>query len=111
VIRRLEPHSGGGLYVFPSLRTPERPMSENTINAALRRLGVSSNEHVGHGFRTTASILLNERGIEPDLIELQLAHKERSKSRAAYNRSIKLDERRKMMQDWADYLDKLRKGK
>jgi integrase len=83
-------------------------LSENTLNAALRRIGYSHEEMTGHGFRTMASTLLNELGWNPDLIELQLAHKERNKVRAAYNRAQRLAERRKMMQAWADYLDELR---
>ena len=83
-------------------------MSENTINAALRRLGYSSDEQTGHGFRTMASTLLNEQGYPPDVIELQLAHGEKNKVRAAYNRAQRLTERRKMMQAWANYLDGLR---
>jgi integrase len=110
ILRDIEPHTGGGKYVFPSLRSGGRPMSENTINAGLRRLGYSGDEHVGHGFRSTASTTLNELGWHPDLIELQLAHKERNKSRAAYNKAQRLDERRKMMQAWADHLDQLRVG-
>jgi len=85
-------------------------MSENTINAALRRLGYANDEMTGHGFRAMASICLNEQGWHPDLIELQLAHAERNKVRAAYNRATRLSERRKMMQAWADYLDTLRAG-
>ena len=80
-------------------------MSNNTINAALRRLGYSSDEQTGHGFRSMASTLLNEQGFPPDVIELQLAHSERNKVRAAYNKAQRLPERRKMMQAWADYLD------
>src|SRR5690606_515339 len=95
-------------FVFPSLRTNDRPMSENTINAALRRLGYSSDEMTGHGFRAMASTCLNEQGWHPALIELQLAHAERNKVRAAYNRATRLAERRKMMQAWADYLESLR---
>lgn len=110
VLREIRPLTGSGKYVFPSLRTGARPMSNNTVNAALRRLGYSGDEQVAHGFRATASSLLNELGWAPDLIELQLAHKERNKSRAAYNRSQRLEERRKMMQAWADYLDGLRAG-
>lgn len=83
-------------------------MSENTINNALRRLGYSNQEMTGHGFRSTAGTLLNKQGWHPDLIELQLAHAERNKVRAACNRAQRLDERRKMMQAWADYLDGLR---
>ena len=85
-------------------------MSNNTVNAALRRLGYEHDEMTGHGFRALASTLLNEQGWHPDLIELQLAHSERNKVRAAYNRSQRLAERRNMMQTWADYLDGLKSG-
>ena len=108
ILRELEPLARGGRYLFPSLRTRDRPMSENTINAALRRLGYSGEEQTGHGFRSMASTLLNEQGFPPDVIELQLAHTERNKVRAAYNKAQRLPERRKMMQAWADYLDGLR---
>jgi integrase len=110
ILHELEPLARGGRYLFPSLRTRDRPMSENTINAALRRLGYSSEEQTGHGFRSMASTLLNEQGFPPDVIELQLAHTERNKVRAAYNKAQRLPERRKMMQTWADYLDGLRAG-
>jgi integrase len=110
ILRELEPLARAGRYLFPSLRTRDRPMSENTINAALRRLGYSSEEQTGHGFRSMASTLLNEQGFPPDVIELQLAHTERNKVRAAYNKAQRLPERRKMMQAWADYLDGLRAG-
>jgi integrase len=96
------------VYVFPAIGGQPRPLSENTLSAALRRIGYSHEEMTGHGFRTMASTLLNEQGWNPDLIELQLAHKERNKVRAAYNRAQRLAERRKMMQAWADYLDELR---
>jgi integrase len=110
ILRELQPFARGGRYLFPSLRTRDRPMSNNTINAALRRLGYSSEEQTGHGFRSMASTLLNEQGFPPDVIELQLAHAERNKVRAAYNKAQRLPERRKMMQAWADYLDGLRAG-
>ena len=110
-LRELQPFARGGRYLFPSLRTRERPMSNNTINAALRRLGYASDEQTAHGFRSMASTLLNEQGFPPDVIELQLAHSERNKVRAAYNKAQRLPERRKMMQAWADYLDGLRAGK
>jgi integrase len=110
ILRELEPLARGGRYLFPSLRTRDRPMSDNTINAALRRLGYSSEEQTGHGFRSMASTLLNEQGFPPDVIELQLAHTERNKVRAAYNKAQRLPERRKMMQAWADYLDGLQTG-
>jgi integrase len=86
-------------------------MSNNTINAALRRLAYGSDEQTGHGFRSMASTLLNEQGFPPDVIELQLAHSERNKVRAAYNRAQRLAERKKMMQTWAEYLDCLRSTK
>ena len=85
-------------------------MSENTVNAALRALGYSGNEMTGHGFRSTASTLLNEQGWSHDAIERQLAHGERNTVRAAYNYAEYLPERRTMMQAWADYLDQLRMG-
>jgi integrase len=110
VLRELEAYSGEGKYLFPSLRTSTRPISNNTVNAALRRLGYTKDQMTGHGFRAMASTCLNEQGWHPDLIELQLAHAERNKVRAAYNRAERLGERRKMMQAWADYLDGLRTG-
>lgn len=111
VLRELQAHSGAGRYLFPSLRTSARPISDNTVNAALRRLGYTKEQMTGHGFRAMASTCLNEQGWHPDLIELQLAHAERNKVRAAYNRAERLGERRKMMQAWADYLDGLRASK
>jgi integrase len=108
LLRELQPLTGRGQYVFPSLRSRSRPMSNNTVNAALRRLGYTSEEMTGHGFRSLASTSLNEQGYHPDLIELQLAHAERNKVRAAYNKAQRLPERRKMMQAWSDYLDGLR---
>ena len=83
-------------------------MSENTVNAALRRLGYDSETMTGHGFRALASTRLNEMGWAPDVIERQLAHAERNKVRAAYNRASYMTERVKMMQVWADYLDTLK---
>jgi integrase len=84
-------------------------MSENTVNAALRRLGYTSDEMTGHGFRSMASTILNEQGWTPDAIERQLAHAERNQVRAAYNYAEHLPERKRMMQAWADYLDDRRK--
>ena len=110
ILRELQPLTGDGNYLFPSIRSAARPMSENTINAALRRLGYTTDEMTGHGFRALASTRLNEEGFNPDLIELQLAHAERNKVRAAYNRAERLAERKKMMQAWADYLDGLKVG-
>lgn len=111
ILKDLVGLTGRGSYVFPSVRTATRPMSENTINAALRRIGYSTEEMTGHGFRALASTCLNELGWAPDVIELQLAHKERNAVRAAYNRSLRLSERKKMMQAWADHLDDLRAAK
>jgi len=110
VLDALRPLTGGGRYLFPSERTGERPMSENTVNGALRRLGYSKEEMTGHGFRSMASTLLNELGWNRDAIERQLAHAERSGVRAAYNYAEYLPERRRMMQAWADHLDALREA-
>ncbi len=110
VLREIQPLTGRGRYVFPSERGGGRPMSENTINGALRRLGYAKDEMTGHGFRSLASTLLHELGVPHTVIERQLAHSERNKVSAAYNFAEHLPERRKMMQQWADYLDKLRAG-
>ncbi len=99
-----DPHG----LVFPGL-VPGKPISENTLNQALRRMGYGPDKIVSHGFRAMASTALNEQGHAPDLIELQLAHRD-SSVRAIYNRSTRLPERRAMMQSWADYLDALRTG-
>lgn len=109
-LRELRSITARSKYLFPALRTLYRPTSENTVNVALRRLGYSKEEMTGHGFRAMASTLLNEQGWHPDVIELQLAHAERNKVRAAYNRAQRLPERRRMMQAWADYLDALASG-
>ena len=110
ILRELHPLTGAGRYVFPSTRTSARPMSENTVLAALRRMGYTKDEMTGHGFRSMASTLLNEMGWNRDAIERQLAHGERNAVRASYNFAEYLPERRRMMQAWADYLDKLKAG-
>ena len=110
VLNEIEPLTGRGRYVFPSLRTAERPMSNNTVLAALRRMGYAKDEMSGHGFRAMASTVLHEQGWPSDIIERQLAHAERNSIKAAYNHAQHLPERRHMMQEWADYLDKLKKG-
>lgn len=110
VLEELRPLTGSGKYLFPSERSTARPMSENTVNAALRRLGYSKDEMTGHGFRSMASTLLNEQGWHRDAIERQLAHAERDNIRAAYNYAEHLPERRRMMQAWADYLEALKAG-
>lgn len=102
--------TGNGRFVFPCNRNRKRPMSANTVNAALRRMGYTKEEMTGHGFRAMASTRLNEMGWRPDVIERQLSHVERNKVRAAYNRAQYLDERRQMLQAWADYLDSLKGG-
>ncbi|MFZ2208369.1 MAG: integrase arm-type DNA-binding domain-containing protein [Porticoccaceae bacterium] len=96
-------------FVFESIRAG-RPLSENTMNTALRTLGYTGAMMTPHGFRASASTLLHELGWPPEVIELQLAHAQRSQVAAAYNRSARLEERRRMMQAWADHLDNLRKG-
>ncbi|MDQ3349454.1 MAG: tyrosine-type recombinase/integrase [Acidobacteriota bacterium] len=110
ILRALHPLTGRGRYVFPSIRSGARPMSDNTLNAALRRLGYDHDEMTAHGFRAMASTRLNELGWRPDLIERQLAHVE-SGVRAVYHRADYLDERRRMMQAWSDHLDALRERK
>lgn len=110
ILRELQPVTGSGTYVFPSLQSRDRCMSENTVNTALRRMGYDNKTMTGHGFRAMASTRLNEMGYAVDVIERQLAHAERNKVRAAYNRAQYMAERRKMMQEWADYLDGLKAG-
>jgi integrase len=103
--------SGHTRFVFPSIRSPKSPMSENTVNAALRRLGFTGDEMTAHGFRAMASTLLNESGKwSPDAIERALAHKDKDIVRAAYHRGAHWQERVDMAKWWADYLDVLRKG-
>jgi integrase len=103
--------TGTGKYCFPSFRSPRRPMSENTVNAALRALGFGQEEMTAHGFRAMAATLLNESGLfNPDAIERQLAHMETNAIRRAYTRGEYWDERVRMMQHWSDHLDHLRDG-
>lgn len=109
-LAEIHPFTGKGRYLFPSERTVLRPISDGTLNAALRRMGYSKDEVVAHGFRSMASTLLNEQGWNRDAIERQLAHTEGNSVRRAYNYAEFLPERRKMMQNYADYLDGLRKG-
>ena len=109
VLRDLQPLTGGGKLVFRGERHHDRPMSDNTINAALRAMGYAADEMTAHGFRATARTILHERlGFSPDVIEAQLAHSVRDSLGRAYNRTEFVDQRRKMLQAWADYLDKLR---
>lgn len=111
VLRELHALTGRGRFVFPGERSSERPMSENSVNAALRRMGYPQEEMTGHGFRAMARTILDEvLGVRPDFIEHQLAHAVRDPNGRAYNRTAHLAERKKMMQLWADYLDKLKAG-
>lgn len=112
ILRELHPLTGKGRYVFPSSRSASRPMSNNTVNAAMRRMGIDTqNELTGHGFRAMARTILDEvLDFRPDFIEHQLAHAVRDPLGRAYNRTAHLPERRKMMQTWADYLEQLAKN-
>lgn len=110
ILKEVKSINGNGKYVFPGLRSTDRPMSENTVNAALRRLGYEKGQMTGHGFRSLASTILHEQGWPHEAIERQLAHAERNKVSAAYNYAEHLPKRREMMQAWADYLDELRLG-
>jgi integrase len=110
ILEGIKPLTGSGRYVFPSSRGDGRPMSDGTVRTALRTLGYDKDSMSAHGFRTTASTLLNEQGWSPDAIERQLCHMPRDQVRAAYNRAQYLEERRRMMQAWADYLDALKSG-
>ena len=111
ILADLQPLTGAGRYVFPSMRTKDRPMSDAAVLAALRRMGFPKDEMTGHGWRATARTMLDERlGVDVAVIEAQLAHSVGDSLGRAYNRTEFLDQRRAMMQTWADYLDRLRKG-
>lgn len=111
VLRDLEPLTGSGRFVFPALTSKQRCMSENTVRSALRRLGYGNDDMTAHGFRATARTMIAERlGIPAEVIEAQLAHAVGDALGRAYNRTQFAEQRSAMMQAWADYLDKLRKG-
>jgi integrase len=111
ILEEMRSLSGSGQYVFPSIRSLARPISDNTINAALRRMGYSKEQMTAHGFRTSASSLLNESGKwNPDAIERALAHMVAGSVRRIYNQSAYWQERVQMAQWWSDYLDRLRRG-
>ncbi len=112
ILKRLEQLTGGRRYVFPGARDLNKPMSDGTINAALRRLDFGNDEHVAHGFRAMARTMIAERipGIPADMVEAQLGHGKSGPLGSAYDRADYLEQRRQMMQTWADYLDKLRAG-
>lgn len=110
-LQELFPLTGNGQYLFPSPRTHTRPMSNNGILSALRRMGYDKNEMTGHGFRAMVRTVLNEiLGFRPDIIEQQLAHAVIDPNGRAYNRTTHIEERRRMMQVWADWLDDCRVG-
>ena len=110
ILKELHPLTGRGKYLFPSPRSSQRPMSDNAVLSALRRMGIGKEEMTGHGFRAMARTILDEvLHVRPDYIEHQLAHAVRDPNGRAYNRTAHLDARRKMMQKWADYLDRIRK--
>lgn len=109
ILKELQPLTANSEYVFPSARSRQRPMSDNAILSAMRRLGIEKREMSGHGFRAMARTILDEiLGVRPDYIEHQLAHAVRDPNDRAYNRTAHLEERKKMMQQWADYLEKLK---
>ncbi|MDQ5898642.1 MAG: hypothetical protein QG612_2728 [Pseudomonadota bacterium] len=111
ILRELQPLTGRGAHVFPGVRHRDQPMSDNTLNAALDALGFDGKEHRAHGFRSSARTMLHERlNVAPEVIEAQLAHSVPDALGRAYNRTEFMDQRRQMMQTWADYLDKLRHG-
>jgi len=111
ILKELQTLTGRGQYVFPGARSTARPMSDNAILAAMRRMGIGKEEMSGHGFRAMARTILDEvLGFRPDFIEHQLAHAVRDPNGRAYNRTAHLPGRHKMMQEWADYLDKLKAG-
>jgi integrase len=111
ILREVQPLSSRSEYVFPGARSAKRPMSENAILAAMRRMGIAKEEMSGHGFRAMARTILDEvLGFRPDFIDHQLAHAVRDPNGRAYNGTAHLPERRQMMQAWADYLDELREG-
>ena len=108
ILKELRPITGDSRFVFPTIKSKSKPMSENTVRVALRSMGYTNEQMTAHGFRTVASTNLNEQGWNSDIIELSLAHVEGNSVRAAYNRAERLTERRDMMQAWADWLDNLR---
>ncbi|MBY4596701.1 tyrosine-type recombinase/integrase [bacterium BD-1] len=109
LLRTLREETGNRPQLFPNARDPKRDMSPTTLNRALERMGYAGH-FSAHGFRATASTLLNEMGYRPDVIERQLAHRERNRVRASYNQASYMAERKKMMQDWANFLDALERG-
>ena len=111
ILKEVNLLTGNREYVLPSARSPRRPMSNNAVLAALRRMGIPKEEMSGHGFRAMARTILDEvLGFRPDIIEHQLAHQVRDPLGRAYNRTAHLKDRKEMMQSWANYLDRLKSG-
>jgi integrase len=111
ILEEIRPVTGAGKFVFPSTRSAERPISDNTLNACFRRMGYDSNTVTAHGFRATARTILDEvLGFRPDIIEHQLAHAVKDPNGRAYNRTAFIGDRRRMLQHWSDYLDGLKAG-
>ncbi|MFD9900932.1 tyrosine-type recombinase/integrase [Mesorhizobium sp. NPDC059025] len=108
VLDEVWPLSEHGGLVFPSIRSTKRPLSDNAMNAALRRMGYGKDEVTAHGFRVTASTILNARNYDPDVIEAVLAHQDKNTIRRTYNRATYWEQRRTLMQEWGDLLDALR---
>jgi integrase len=112
ILREVHPITGHGRFVFPSQLTGERPMSENTIRTALRRMGYMNEDMTPHGFRAMArTVLVEQLNVHPNVIEAQLAHGKSEPLGAAYDRAEFVVQRRRMMDDWADYLNHLRQGR
>jgi integrase len=110
VLDDISPYSDEEGLLFPSIRSKRQQLSENAFNSALRRMGYAKDEATSHGFRATASSVLNERGFDPDVIEAVLAHQDQNSVRRAYNRSTYWDQRMRLMQEWADLLDQFRRS-
>lgn len=108
IVDELWPEVVGVELLFPSIMSNRRQLSNNTLNSALRRMGYQKDEVTAHGFRATASTILNSRGFNPEVIEAALAHQDKNEIRRAYNRATYFDQRVKLMQDWADLVDKFR---
>ena len=110
ILIELKQYTGNGKYLFPSVRTKTRPISNDTIRTALRVMGFDNETITTHGFRGTASTFLNTLGYRSDAVEAQLAHKDKNEIRSAYNHADYMEERKIMLQEWCDYLDTLREG-
>ena len=111
IVKAYWPAIDGVELLFPSLVSNRKWLSENAFNSALRRMGYAKEEVTAHGFRVTASTILNSRGYDPDVIEAALAHQDKNAIRRTYNRSTYWDQRVKLMQDWADLVDRFRAAK